>query len=141
MQRLLLLFALTGCPSHSRYVVADVTAARVPVQGALVAAECGEHHNAALRTDEDGRARIRMYHDSDRCSLVVAKPGLPTVETGAVNVCPTATACAPARIELVAPSHVMHDSRAIDREAHDSRDTESRAARPAYARPAMEVAQ
>lgn len=99
MQRLLWLFVLAGCPAPARYVVADVTAARAPVQGALVAAECA-NERTARRTDEDGRARVRVMRDSHSCSLVVAKPGLPTVETGPVNTCPTANACAPARVDL-----------------------------------------
>jgi hypothetical protein len=103
MQRLLWLFLLAGCPSSSRYVVADVTVAHVPVQGAMVAADCG-NDRAARRTDEDGRARVPILSSTSRdCSLVVAKPGLPTVEVAPVSSCPTATACPPTRIDL-APS-------------------------------------
>ena len=99
MQRLLWLFLLAGCPASSRYIVADVTAARAPLQGALVAARCGTPHALAQRTDEDGRARMRVSADGNTCSLVVAKPGYPTIETGPVNVCP-AGACAPTRVDL-----------------------------------------
>lgn len=97
-----LVFVLAGCPAPGRYVVADVTAHRVPVQGALVATNCGTPHgDVAQRTDEEGRARMRVKAENvNRCSLLVAKPGLPTVETGPVNVCPTATACEPTRIEM-----------------------------------------
>jgi hypothetical protein len=101
MKQLLCLFALAGCPAAPRYVVADVTANHRPVEDALVAASCGSNQNAALRTDEDGHARLRVY--SDRCSLVVAKPGFPTVETGPTNVCPTPTACAAMRVDLSLP--------------------------------------
>jgi len=100
------MFALAGCPAPSRYVVADVTAARAPVAGALVAADCGsqnpERRDPAQRTDEDGRARLRMATGSN-CSLLVAKPGYPTVTTGPVSVCPAGT-CAPTQIDLLAPS-------------------------------------
>jgi hypothetical protein len=98
MQRLWLVLALAGCPAPSRYIIADVTASRVPVPGALVAADCGNPHEPALRTDEDGRARM-MVNDRQNCSLLVAKPGYPTVTTGPVNVCPSG-ACTPTRIDL-----------------------------------------
>ena len=100
MQRLLWLFLLGGCPAPMHYVVADVTASRAPVQGALVAADCGASHRAAQRTDEDGRARVRITGEVRGCSLVVGKPGLPTVETGAVSACPTPYACPPTRVDL-----------------------------------------
>ena len=99
MQRLLWLFLLAGCPASSRYIVADVTAARVPLHGALVSASCGAPYELAQRTDEDGRARMRVFTDGNTCSLRVAKPGYPTLETGPVNVCP-AGACAPTRVDL-----------------------------------------
>ena len=102
MQRLVWLFLLAGCPAPSRYVVADVTAARVPLPGALVAADCNGAR-FAQRTDEDGRARVRVATDRHACSLLVAKPGYRTVETGAVDICP-AGACAPTRVDLAAPS-------------------------------------
>ena len=98
MQRLFVLVVLAGCPAPARYVVADVTAARAPVPNALVAAACGAHRHAAQRTDEEGRARLRVAEGGD-CSLLVAKPGFPTVETGPVSVCPSG-ACAPTRIDL-----------------------------------------
>jgi hypothetical protein len=103
MQRLLYfaVVALAGCPAPGRYVVADVTASRRPVEGALVAASCGDRYaNAATRTDDGGRARMRVPSTSSYCSLTVAKPGLPTVETGPVNVCPTTGACTPTRVDL-----------------------------------------
>lgn len=100
MQRLVWLFVLAGCPaSSSRYVVADVTAARAPLHGALVAANCGAPYSSAQRTDEDGRARLRVFTEGNTCALLVAKPGYPTVETGPVNICP-AGACAPTRVDL-----------------------------------------
>jgi hypothetical protein len=102
MRRLVCLVLLAGCPAPSRYVVADVTVARVPLQGALVAADCGTPYNPAQRTGDDGRARMRVWNDdSHTCSLTVAKPGYPTIETGPVNVCPSG-ACAPTRIDLAA---------------------------------------
>ena len=102
MQRLLWLLVLAGCPASSRYIVADVTASRTPLHGALVAADCGTPYSPAQRTDEDGRARMRVYTEGHTCSLLVAKPGYPTVETGPVNICP-AGACAPTRVDLAAP--------------------------------------
>jgi hypothetical protein len=101
MHRLLCLFLLAGCPAQSRYITADVTAARVPLNGALVAADCGVAR-PAQRTDEDGRARLRVYDEAHECSLLVAKPGYPTVVTGPVDVCP-AGACPPTRIDLSTP--------------------------------------
>jgi hypothetical protein len=94
----LLLLALAGCPAPGRYIVADVTAARAPLAGALVAADCGTPHNPAQRTDEDGRARVRVA-DRETCALLVAKPGYPTVLTGPVNVCPPG-ACPPTHVDL-----------------------------------------
>ena len=99
MQRLLWLFLLAGCPSSSRYIVADVTAARAPLHNALVSADCGQPYSPAQRTDEEGRARLRVFTETNTCSLLVAKPGYPTVETGPVNVC-SAGACAPTRVDL-----------------------------------------
>ena len=101
MKKLVCLIALAGCPAPERYVVADVTANRRPVEDALVAASCGTNQNAAIRTDADGHARMRVA--ADRCSLVVAKPWFPTVETGPANVCPTPMACAPMRVDLALP--------------------------------------
>lgn len=104
MQRLLWLVLLAGCPAQNRYVVADVTSNQQPVQGALVAVDCGEsaHHEyrGALRTDEDGRARVRVYQGGNHCGVLVAKPGYETVTSGPVNICPTTGACAPTRIDL-----------------------------------------
>ena len=99
MHRLLWLSLLAGCPAtSSRYIVADVTAGRAPVAGALVAAACGPGAGPAQRTDEDGRARLRVFDDRT-CSLLVAKPGYPTVQTGPVDIC-SGAACPPARVDL-----------------------------------------
>jgi hypothetical protein len=98
MHRLALLLALAGCPTPGRYIVTDVTAARAPLPGALVAADCGTPYHPTQRTDEDGRARVRVV-DRERCSLLIAKPGYPTVLTGPVDVCPAGT-CAPTRVDL-----------------------------------------
>ena len=143
------LLALTWCPPPARYIVADVTAARAPVEGAMVAAECGEHHKAALRTDDEGRARMRVYHSTDQCSLTVAKPGFPTVETGLVNVCPTPGACTPTHVELAAllapPARPMSPLR--PRATSTSTSTSSEYATPVEVAPSprpinrMEVAQ
>jgi hypothetical protein len=120
MQRLLWLFLLAGCPPPPRYVVADVTAGHRPLEGALVVTRCGDaQRDAALRTDEDGIARVQVFRDD--CSLLVAKPGYPTVETGPVNVCPNIYACSPMRVDLTMPPYA------------NPIDTR-------YARPPMEVA-
>ena len=102
MQRLIWLCLLAGCPAPSRYVVVDVTAARVPVQNALVTVDCQGPLQGAQRTDEDGRARVRVLDDGRDCSLLVAKPGYPTVQTGDVSVC-SAGACPPSYVDLAEP--------------------------------------
>jgi hypothetical protein len=99
-----LLPALAGCPASTRFLVADVTSAHAPVEGALVAADCGQPRQAALRTDDTGRARLSLFGaqvDAARCVLTVAKPGYATVETGGANLC-TSGACTPMRVELAA---------------------------------------
>ena len=130
MHRLALVFALAGCPAPSRYVIADVTAARVPLPGALVATDCGAAYNPAQRTDEDGRARVRMFEGTS-CSLLVAKPGYPTVVTGPVSVCPAGT-CPPTQIDLTPNPN--------PRPARAPTPTEREYALPTGPRP-MEVAQ
>jgi hypothetical protein len=103
-RRCLLFLALAGCPAPHRYIITDVTAARAPVPGALVAADCGTAYNPTQRTDEDGHARVRVERET--CSLLVAKPGYPTVVTGPVNVCPAGT-CAPTRVDLGSSARPM----------------------------------
>lgn len=105
MHRLCLTLFLAACPAPGRYIVADVTAARAPLPGALVAADCGTAESPSQRTDEDGRARLRVA-DRTSCALLVAKPGYPTVVTGPVNVCPGG-ACAPTRVDLGVGARTM----------------------------------
>lgn len=105
MQRLtcLLLVALGGCPEAPRYVVTDVYVHRAPVEGALVAADCGHASRLALRTDDTGRARLalRGAPSGDRCTLTVAKPQLRTVEITGVSTCTAPLACPPMAVEMV----------------------------------------
>lgn len=85
-----------GCPAPSRYIVADVSAKRAPVEDALVAADCdpGTIHSAR-RTDERGRARVRVGagRESDRCVVTVAKPGYRTIERRGASACSKSPAC------------------------------------------------
>lgn len=103
MHRLLWLCLLAGCPPQSRFVVVDVTAQRAPVQNALVAVDCQGPIQGAQRTDEEGRARVRVYDDGRECTLLVAKPGYPTVQTGDVSVC-SGGGCPPSRVDLSTPT-------------------------------------
>jgi len=124
----LALFSLAGCPPPPRYVVADVYAANLPVQDAMVAAECGRQRDAALRTDDTGRVRLPINGRvaADRCVLTIAKPGYRTVETGGVHLCTKATACPPIFVQLF--------------EAYGLPPTTAVSPHP-YASPAAEVAQ
>ncbi len=111
MHRLLLLFALAGCPPPTQYLIADVTAGHAPVADAMVAADCHREYDgpdAALRTDTSGRVRLPMRGrvSAERCSLTVAKPGYPTVEADGVNLC-TTSACPAIVIELAAPNAIV----------------------------------
>lgn len=102
MRRLLLLALLGGCPPPSQFLITDVTAAGAPVADALVAADCGNpYHDAALRTDPTGRARLtfRTKVDASKCSVTVAKAGLPTVEAINLSIC-TTPACPATHVEL-----------------------------------------
>lgn len=117
MHRLLWILVLAGCPPPPRYIRTDVTAARAPVAGALVAATCTTardpaHRYPAKRTDDAGRARVPVYAADQGCTLLVAKPGYATVETGPVDVCP-GHACPPVQVELgvaraAAPPGITH---------------------------------
>lgn len=106
--RSLLLFiplALGGCPPPAKYLITDVTAHRVPVADALVAADCGsDDSDAAMRTDADGRARLlfRRSVDASKCSITVAKEGFPTVEATGISICST-PACPATHVELDRP--------------------------------------
>ncbi len=88
---LLVSLSLGGCPPPPRYVVADVISPHGPVEDALVAADCGGTTHSALRTDEEGRARVMLYGRSrlPSCTLTVAKPGYWTVVLRGANVCST----------------------------------------------------
>lgn len=102
MRSLLLLVLLGGCPPPSQYLITDVTAAGAPVADALVAAECGNPaRDAALRTDQDGRARLtfRSRVDASTCTVTVAKSGFPTLEAINLSICST-PACPATHVEL-----------------------------------------
>ena len=97
-----MMLSLAGCPPPQQYVVADVIAARVPVDDALVAADCGDYHQSARRTDDRGRARLSLSGKVDpaRCLVTVAKPGYRTVDARIAATCTDATACPPMLIWL-----------------------------------------
>jgi hypothetical protein len=97
------LVALAGCPPPPRYAVVDVIDP-APVQDAVVASDCGEPQGTALRTDENGRARVQIFgkRSAERCVLTIAKPGYFTAIAGAVQLCTNATACPPTVVQLVA---------------------------------------
>jgi len=106
MRRLAVLIplALAGCPPPSHYLITDVTTPRGPLPDAVVAADCTRGDRpvgGSLRTDAEGRARLRIYPqvDASSCSVTVAKPGYVTVEIGGVNLC-TTSACPPSSVEL-----------------------------------------
>lgn len=69
----------------------------------MVAADCGENHQSARRTDDRGVARVPVRGDFEakRCVVTVAKPGYHTAERGGANVCTTASGCPPTRVRLV----------------------------------------
>jgi hypothetical protein len=97
--------ALAGCPPPPRYLVTDVIAHGRPINDAVVAARCPGPAWArfpAVRTDDTGRATLplRAHLEIDRCIVVIAKPGLPTVEVPALAACPTVSACPPLVVEL-----------------------------------------
>jgi hypothetical protein len=102
--RLLVLAALAGCPPPPRYLVADVYAANAPVEHAMVAATCGgkSPRGVARRTDETGRARLELRGDmpASECSLTIAKPGFPTIETRHASTCTSVANCPPLAIFL-----------------------------------------
>jgi hypothetical protein len=95
---------LAGCPPPPRYAVVEVYDPE-PVQDALVATDCGKYNNNAMRTDDSGRARIRISGDiaPDRCVVTVAKPGYPTVQASSVQLCSVATACPATIVQLFSP--------------------------------------
>jgi hypothetical protein len=88
VQRLAFAVLLAGCPPPPRYAVVVAPA------DALVALSCGPT-STATRTDDLGRARLVVHGDVDpaACTLVVGKPGLPTVERSGVELCSTPTGC------------------------------------------------
>ena len=100
--RFVMLLSLAGCPPPPQYYVADVisSAARAPVEDALVAADCGRYEQAARRTDDRGRARLTLGGKVDpaHCTVTVAKPGYHSVETAVAATCTDVTACPPTLI-------------------------------------------
>jgi hypothetical protein len=108
MQRLpflILSLALGGCPAGPRYLIADVHAQRVPVEGALVAADCGKVSKKAMRTDDSGRARLALHGTAPNagCTVTVAAPSLPTVEVAGAGTCTAPLACPPIVVDLAQP--------------------------------------
>lgn len=101
MRYLLSLAVLAGCTPPPRYLVADVALHRVPIAGALVAAECGGATSAA-RTDERGRAQLALQGNVEaaRCRVTVAAPELPTFEGGGASLCTAPRACPPMFVDL-----------------------------------------
>jgi hypothetical protein len=145
MHRLLLLFALAGCPPPTQYLIADVTAGNAPVADAMVAADCHREYDgpdAALRTDATGRARLPMRGRvaADRCSITVAKPGYPTVEADGVNLCTTASSCPAIVIELSAAPYSIVERPALPPPVFPQREYARPPVRQQTARE-MEVAQ
>jgi hypothetical protein len=100
--RWLLLLPLAGCPGPNQYLVADVTAHHVPVEGALVTAQCGEYRSVR-RTDDTGRARLMLPGDADaaRCDVTIAAPQLPTFEAYGASLCTAPNACPPLAVEML----------------------------------------
>ena len=100
--RWLLLLSLAGCPGPNQYLVADVTAHRVPVEGALVTAQCGESRSVR-RTDDTGRARLMLPDDADasRCAVTIAAPPLPTFETYGASLCTAPNACPTLAVDML----------------------------------------
>jgi len=92
-----MMLSLAGCPPPPQYYVADVisSAARAPVEDAVVAADCGHYDQAARRTDDRGRARLvfRGKVDPARCTITVAKPGYHSADTAVAATCTDVTAC------------------------------------------------
>lgn len=101
MRYLWWLALVAGCLPPPRYLVADVAANRVPIAGALVAAECGQASSAAL-TDERGQARLALHGNVEaaRCRVTVAAPALPTFEGGGASLCTAPRACPPMFVDL-----------------------------------------
>lgn len=85
---------LCGCPPPAHYLTADVTMARTPVAGALVAGECGTSHSAKV-TNAEGRARLRFFGDVDagKCVVTVGVPELPPIESHDASLCTAPDAC------------------------------------------------
>jgi hypothetical protein len=111
MKRLLWLLALAGCPAEMPFVVTDVHVAGRPVADALVGVYCagsprrdtlGVTGGTAQRTDETGRARLRMPYGAlaGDCTVTVAKPGLPTIESRGANACSSPVECPALDIDL-----------------------------------------
>lgn len=100
-----LLVALGGCPAGPRYLIADVVAHEAPLEGALVAAECGKLSRAALRTDDRGRARVSMRgaEAGASCTVTVAAPHHATVAVPAAGTCTAPLACPPIVVDVTAP--------------------------------------
>ncbi|HEY4177455.1 MAG TPA: hypothetical protein VGM90_11500 [Kofleriaceae bacterium] len=96
MSHLAAVFLLGGCPPPAHYLTADVTMARMPVEGALVAGECGFSHSAKI-TNAEGRARLRFYGDVDagKCVVTVGVPDVLPIESHDASLCTAPDACPP----------------------------------------------
>lgn len=83
-------------------MIANVAAYRMPVEGALVAAECGNAKSARL-TDDRGHAQLVLHddrHDASKCVVTVAEPSLPTVRFSGASTCTAPLACPTMFVEL-----------------------------------------
>jgi len=101
MVRFAWLLLLAACPAPPHYLIADVLVGNRPVEGALVAVDCGPSVNAALRTDDSGRARVPVrYSNTGGCAVVVAMPGYETQRVVAASLCTTTSACPRMQFEL-----------------------------------------
>jgi hypothetical protein len=100
--RYLAVFMLAGCPPPPRYLVAEIRTAAQPVENAMVAVDCASPHGYALRTDDAGRARIRVQSSVDpgKCTVTAAKPGFRTVQASGAQICDTPRACPPITLQL-----------------------------------------
>jgi hypothetical protein len=148
MYRFFWLVALAGCPAEAPFVVTDVHVAGRPVADALVGIYCageprrdtlGATAGSAVRTDDTGRARLRVPLGvlAGDCTVTVAKPGFPTVESRGANACSSPVECPALAIDLAADDVPGFDTEAPAIEPpRPTRDF----ARPPSASPHAEVA-
>jgi hypothetical protein len=99
--RYLLCLALAGCFPPPQYLAADVTVHRMPVAGALVAADCVDGTAAGL-TDERGYVQLALHGNIDaaRCRITIAAPTLPTFASTGASLCTAPHACPTMAVDL-----------------------------------------